>query len=322
MKNLRKILVITLAAAAILLIGCESQVTNTSTPDLISTNASGLISPLEEISFDWGDINIMGGDVAKTFKFKNEGDQDLIIKSAITSCMCTTAQVNLFDGSQSPLFGMHSKTPWGGVVKPGEEFEIEVVFDPLAHGPDAVGPIQRSIYIETSSEINGDYAIDDPEFDSVVTELKVKGDVVYDVAAFFFQETEYDFGLIKQSGGIVSYDFEFEYLGDEPIEVTATPTSCACTSAKISKTNFEKGDKGILTVDFDPNLHAEPEGRFFKTVSILTNPSLEEEPEAKIWVEIDLDLGPEFFKLKEPHDDEDKHDDGIVYHNIDVHELF
>lgn len=110
-------------------------------------------------------------------------------------------------------------------------------------------------------------------------------------------------GIIKQSGGIVSRDFEFEYFGDEPIEITAVPTSCACTAAAVSKKQFTKGEKGVLKVDFDPNLHAEPEGKFFKTITMMTEPPLKKQPEVKIWAEIDLDLGPSAFKLKEKHED-------------------
>lgn len=138
---------------------------------------------------------------------------------------------------------------------------------------------------------------------------------------FSFEEMEFDFGVVKQSQGIVSHDFEFEYLGEESVVVTGVPTSCACTRAEISTDSFEKGDKGILTVEFDPNLHEEPDGKFFKTVSLLTDPELENRPEVKIWVEMDLDLGPEFYKLKEPHDDGDEHDDGVVYHNISAFEF-
>ncbi len=114
---------------------------------------------------------------------------------------------------------------------------------------------------------------------------------------FVFEETEFDFGLLKQSGGIVSHDFEFKYLGDQPITVNAVPTSCACATAEISQTQFENGDSGVLSVFFDPNLHEEPEGVFFKTANILTDPELEMQPEVKIWAEIDLDLGPEYYKL-------------------------
>ncbi|HLD71550.1 MAG TPA: hypothetical protein VI873_02975, partial [Candidatus Peribacteraceae bacterium] len=54
-------------------------------------------------------------------------------------------------------------------------------------------------------------------------------------------------------------------------------------------------------VTFNPNLHEEPEGRFYKSVTMLTEPSLFEQPEVKIWAEIDLDLGPEAFELKDEH---------------------
>lgn len=61
-----------------------------------------------------------------------------------------------------------------------------------------------------------------------------------------------------------------------------------------------------MRVTFNPNLHAEPEGKFFKTVSILTEPKLDELPEVKIWVEIDLDLGSEAFELQSDHDDDEE----------------
>ncbi|MEK7085630.1 MAG: DUF1573 domain-containing protein [Patescibacteria group bacterium] len=112
------------------------------------------------------------------------------------------------------------------------------------------------------------------------------------------KESEFEFGVIKQSGGIISHEFAFEYTGENPVKVTSTPTSCACTSAKISKNEFKKGDTGILTVEFDPNLHEEPQGKFFKTITILTEPALAKQPEVKIWAQVDLDLGPEAYKLK------------------------
>ena len=267
---------------------------------------SGKIAPTDTTSVDWGDINIEGGTVSHTYNFKNEGDSDLVIKSALTSCMCTSAEIQLADGTKSPEFSMHQSIPWGGTVKPGEEFSVTATFDPMAHGPDAVGPITRSVYIYTSSVANGEYAKLDPESGNMTTEVTAAGNVLHkidyekkkNITAFDFKELEHDFGTIKQSGGLVSYDFEFEYLGATPVKVTGVPTSCACTSASISPSEFKQGDKGTLTVTFDPNLHEEPEGKFFKTVSILTDPALEKQPEVKVWTKIDLDLGPEAYKLK------------------------
>lgn len=123
------------------------------------------------------------------------------------------------------------------------------------------------------------------------------------VSPIVFDATEFDFGIIKQSEGIVSHDFAFTYNGDIPLKVTGTPGSCLCTTGSVNVETLENGSRGVLTVTFNPNLHAEPEGRFFRTVAILTDPPLPVIPEVKIWTEIELDLGEEAFELRAPHDD-------------------
>jgi Protein of unknown function (DUF1573) len=256
----------------------------------------GNVTPIDGLDYDFGEISIDGGEVEKGFHFRNDGEEDLVLKGAETSCGCTEAYFELPDGTISPIFGMHENPEWEYVIKPGEVFEIEVEFDPMSHGPDAVGPVIRDVTIFTDT---GDI------------EVRISADVLYNQdylekysdSPFVFEEVEYDYGMLKQSAGITSKEFEFTYLGDDPITITGTPGSCACTSAEISKDSFTKGEKGILTVHFDPNVHAEPEGKFFKSVSILTEPALEKQPEVKVWAEIDLDLGPEAFKLQEVHKD-------------------
>ncbi len=138
---------------------------------------------------------------------------------------------------------------------------------------------------------------------TVETTFEVSEPSQFQDTGFVFEEMEHDFGVIKQSGGKVNYEFKFKYEGEEPIKVVSTPSSCMCTEAEISKKEFKPGDEGVLRVIFNPNLHAEPEGRFFKTASIITEPELEKMPEVKIWVEIDLDLGEEAFELQQPHND-------------------
>ncbi|PIR53036.1 hypothetical protein COU76_03210 [Candidatus Peregrinibacteria bacterium CG10_big_fil_rev_8_21_14_0_10_49_10] len=121
------------------------------------------------------------------------------------------------------------------------------------------------------------------------------------MSAIALKETSHDFGLIQQSGGKVSYDFAFTYSGKTPITITGTPTSCACTEAHTDKKTLLPGESGVLTVIFNPNLHAEPKDRFYKTAIILSDPPLPEQPEVRIWAEIDLDLGPKAFELQEDH---------------------
>lgn len=132
-------------------------------------------------------------------------------------------------------------------------------------------------------------------------------------SSFVFEELEHDFGVIKQSGGLVSHEFAFTYQGEDPITVTSTPGSCLCITAEIDKNQYELGEEGVLTVFFNPNLHAEPEGRFYKTVSIFTETEIISIPEVRVWQEIDLDLGEEAFELsakENPHSHEegDEHD--------------
>lgn len=124
-----------------------------------------------------------------------------------------------------------------------------------------------------------------------------------------FDKTDYDFGILKQSGGIVRHDFPFTYIGEGPLTITATPGSCACTTGHVDKKVLQPGEHGILTVEFNPNLHEEPEGRFYKSVLLVTEPQMKELPEVKIWQEIDLDLGPEHFELGPgAHDDDEDHE--------------
>ena len=156
--------------------GCTSK--GPSKDELLTFKDSGRIVPLESLTYDWTDINIEGGKVAHPFKFKNGGEDNLVLKTAQTSCMCTDAVITLADGSKSPAFGMHESPTWGGVVKPGEEFEVLVTFDPMAHGPDAVGPIMRSIFLDTSSVAGGDDAKFDTPSGKMVTEMMLKGDVL------------------------------------------------------------------------------------------------------------------------------------------------
>ncbi len=173
MKISKKLLILP-AIFIVFLAGCTTSGDNS----LLSIENSGKIESLQDLSFDWEDINIKGGDVEHIFRFKNAGEEDLIIKSAITTCMCTTATIELADRTVSPEFGMHARSGWGASVKPEEEFDIKIVFDPMAHGPDATGPITRSVFLETSSVSNGEYASPDSRTKAMITEMELAGNVL------------------------------------------------------------------------------------------------------------------------------------------------
>lgn len=110
--------------------------------------AEGAKVEVMETAWDWGEIGINDGKVEKEFEVKNIGSEILKLFNVATSCMCTTAQ--FVDGEPSPEFGMHTKSSYVKKIAPGESAKIRVVFDPLFHGPEGIGPITRQVTMMTN----------------------------------------------------------------------------------------------------------------------------------------------------------------------------
>ncbi len=126
--------------------------TNSKSISTIASNISNLIKT-EETSFDFGSVSMAKGKISHLFRFKNTGLEPVVINKIYTSCMCTEALLVTKMGKFGP-FGM----PGHGIVssikamvEPGQEAEIEVIFDPAAHGPAGVGKIQRVVTLENSA---------------------------------------------------------------------------------------------------------------------------------------------------------------------------
>ena len=122
----------------------------TSTPT--SPTGSSLI--VEEKLYDFGTISMAKGDVEYQFKVTNPTKEDIKIEGITTSCMCTTAYLESATGEKGP-FGMPGH---GGptarvseVIKAGEARKVRVVYDPNAHGPAGIGPVDRFIYLADGS---------------------------------------------------------------------------------------------------------------------------------------------------------------------------
>ena len=286
MRNL-----ILIILAPLFLVGCINTV-NSDIEELakIFVNSNLVI---DESFKDIGTISMENGKVNIDYLLTNKGTESVVIKEMYTSCMCTQARL-IINGEKSQKVGMKKTGFYNDifkVIEPGGSAVVTVVFDPNAHGPQGTGVNMGSIFLETNLS------------DMSTIELKFQVNVVKknseipDKKIFDFKETEFDFGLIKQSEGIVTHDFSFTYNGNQDISIVGIPTSCGCTSAKIDDDLLSKGDVAVIKVSFDPNLHVEPEGKFFKSINILTESNLEDIPEIKIWAEIDLDLGEEAFKL-------------------------
>lgn len=102
-----------------------------------------------EALYDFGTIRMANGNVSNIFKVTNPTGKDVLVKSVYTSCMCTAAFI-LNGGSKKGPFGMQGMgyiPPADEIIKAGETRDIEVVYDPNAHGPAGVGAIDRLVYL-------------------------------------------------------------------------------------------------------------------------------------------------------------------------------
>ena len=114
-----------------------------------NTSEARIASPIVVVEqpHDFGDIDIFGGKVSTTYTLKNEGTEDVTITRAQTSCMCTEGQI------EDLQFGMHGSTNKKVVIPAGEAKTLTAIYDPLAHGPNGVGPVTRELMLQTNSEV-------------------------------------------------------------------------------------------------------------------------------------------------------------------------
>lgn len=111
----------------------------------------GSIRALASVSpfFNFGNISMAAGNVSHLYWVKNISGAPLIITKLSTSCMCTAATLITPAGKKGP-FGMAGHGPTPRLVErlaPGETAQVEVVFDPAAHGPAGIGRTERIVTV-------------------------------------------------------------------------------------------------------------------------------------------------------------------------------
>ena len=115
------------------------------------TKVEGLEAKPE--SYDLGDVPINGGLVTKEYGVTNTTSSVLKLKKIATSCMCTKSKVKVGD-NETKFFGMEGhgdkNPPVNLDIAAGEVVKVTMEFDPAAHGPQGVGPIDRSILLTFS----------------------------------------------------------------------------------------------------------------------------------------------------------------------------
>lgn len=82
-----------------------------------------------------------------------------------------------------------------------------------------------------------------------------------------FTGTAHDFGQISETGGNVTYQFEFTNTGKAPILITNVEASCGCTTPEWTKSPVLPGKSGFVRAIFDPK---DRPGIFEKEITVTT----------------------------------------------------
>lgn len=116
--------------------------------EIPSGDISGLTVSPER--YELGDVAINGGIVIKDYEVTNSTSGKLALKKMATSCMCTTASIQIGDKT-TKFFGMEghgdANPPVNLEIGAGETAKVTVKFDPAAHGPQGVGPFDRIVWL-------------------------------------------------------------------------------------------------------------------------------------------------------------------------------
>ncbi|MFA5831819.1 MAG: DUF1573 domain-containing protein [Candidatus Paceibacterota bacterium] len=137
-----------------LMVWGQSAQKNLAAEKKIETGGKSMLSVVGASGYDFGTISMKNGKVRYRFKVANSTNKDVMLKSVVTSCMCTSAYILGGAEKKGPfsMSGMGYVPPADELIKAGESREVEVEFDPNAHGPSGVGTIARVITLTDENE--------------------------------------------------------------------------------------------------------------------------------------------------------------------------
>jgi hypothetical protein len=127
-----------------------AQPDGSSVKDYYQKDGGESVLAAEITSHDFGAISMKEGKVKTVFKVSNPTEEDVQLEKMYTSCMCTEAKIRI-SGRQYGPFSMpgHGSLPtFKASLAPGDEAEVEVEYDPAAHGPSGIGISERIILID------------------------------------------------------------------------------------------------------------------------------------------------------------------------------
>ncbi|MCQ2216460.1 MAG: DUF1573 domain-containing protein [Bacteroidales bacterium] len=85
-----------------------------------------------------------------------------------------------------------------------------------------------------------------------------------------FEETQFDFGEIKEADGPVTHRFTFTNKGNTPLVLHNVQASCGCTTPSWPRTPIQPNATSQIDVTFNP---ANRPGTFSKTITVTSNAS-------------------------------------------------
>lgn len=83
-----------------------------------------------------------------------------------------------------------------------------------------------------------------------------------------FAHTSHDFGVVKEDGGPVSYEFQFTNTGKSNLVVISATAQCGCTKPEFPEQPIAPGKTGVIKVTYNPL--GRP-GAFSKIVTVKSN---------------------------------------------------
>lgn len=74
-----------------------------------------------------------------------------------------------------------------------------------------------------------------------------------DRQAISFDETNYDFGTISNKHDPIKYEFTFTNTTNQPVVILSATASCGCTKPRHTHEPVKPGEKGSISVTFEPS---------------------------------------------------------------------
>ncbi len=93
------------------------------------------------------------------------------------------------------------------------------------------------------------------------------------IAAFNFETTTHDFGTVEETGGPISFTFNFTNTGKVPLVIQNVQPSCGCTTPDWTRQPVPPGKTGFVKAEYNPMNRP---GAFNKSLTITanTNPAI------------------------------------------------